>query len=126
MVPGLSLLLHGPKQIFKFCNQNFTQIFSANSLLTVVLVFFTRFDNMLAVTNGVGAEEHLRIQKSIGNRYPITVSMGIGAAETPYEAQRKAECSPAEVWGAQNENRRRYWPSMAWLILMKASYRLPL
>ena len=55
------------------------------------LVFFTRFDNMLAVTNGVDMDHHLRIQKSINNRYPITVSMGVGTAETPYEAQRSAK-----------------------------------
>lgn len=53
-------------------------------------MFFTRFDNMLAVTNGMDLEDHRKIQKSIGNRYPITVSMGVGAAETPYDAQRNA------------------------------------
>jgi GTP cyclohydrolase IIa len=69
------------------------------------LVFFTRFDNMLAVTNGVDMEDHLRIQKSIGNRYPITVSMGVGAAETPYEAQRKATNALQNYGGAQSEER---------------------
>lgn len=29
------------------------------------LVFFTRFDNLLAVTNGIDEEDHLRIQKNI-------------------------------------------------------------
>ena len=52
------------------------------------LVFFTRFDNLLAVTNGIDEEDHLRIQRSIRNRYPITISMGVGAAETPHEAQK--------------------------------------
>ena len=69
------------------------------------LVFFTRFDNMLAVTNGVDMEDHLRIQKSIGNRYPITISMGVGAAETPYEAQRKATNALQNYGGAQSEER---------------------
>lgn len=69
------------------------------------LVFFTRFDNMLAVTNGVDMEDHLRIQKSIGNRYPITVSMGVGASETPYEAQRKATNILQTFGGAQSEER---------------------
>jgi len=54
------------------------------------LVFYTRFDNLLAITNGLDEEDHLRIQRSIRNRYPITVSMGIGAAETPHEAQKLA------------------------------------
>ena len=54
------------------------------------LVFYTRFDNLLAITNGLTVEDHLRIQRSIRNRYPITISMGIGAAETPHEAQKLA------------------------------------
>lgn len=69
------------------------------------LVFFTRFDNMLAVTNGVDMEDHLQIQKSIGNRYPITVSMGVGASETPYEAQRKATNILQNFGGAQSDER---------------------
>ena len=69
------------------------------------LVFFTRFDNMLAITNNVDVDDHRRIQKSIGNRYPITVSMGIGAAETPYEAQRDATAALQNYGGAQSEER---------------------
>ncbi len=69
------------------------------------LVFFTRFDNMLAVTNGVDMDHHLRIQKSINNRYPITVSMGVGTAETPYEAQRSATSALQKYGGAQSEDR---------------------
>ncbi|MGC9517223.1 MAG: GTP cyclohydrolase III [Methanomicrobiales archaeon] len=69
------------------------------------LVFFTRFDNMLAVSNNVDVEDHLRIQRSIGNRYPITISMGVGAAETPYEAQRNATTSLQGYGGAQSEER---------------------
>lgn len=70
------------------------------------LVFFTRFDNMLAVTNGIDMESHLHIQKSIGNRYPITISMGIGAAETPYDAQSKATNALQKYGGAQSEDRK--------------------
>lgn len=70
------------------------------------LIFFTRFDNMLAVTNGVDMEDHLRIQKSIGNRYPITISMGVGASQTPYEAQRKATNILQNFGGAQSEERK--------------------
>jgi len=69
------------------------------------LVFFTRFDNMLAVTNNIDVEDHLRIQKSIGNRYPITVSMGVGAAETPYEAQRDATTALQRYGGAQSDRK---------------------
>ncbi|MCK9150379.1 GTP cyclohydrolase III [Methanobacterium alcaliphilum] len=69
------------------------------------LVFFTRFDNMLAVTNNVDVEDHLRIQRSIRNRYPITVSMGVGAAETPYDAQRNATTALQTYGGAQSDER---------------------
>ncbi|MBM4240955.1 MAG: GTP cyclohydrolase IIa [Euryarchaeota archaeon] len=70
------------------------------------LVFFTRFDNMLAITNNVDVDDHLRIQNSINNRYPITVSMGIGVAETPYEAQRNATNALQRYGGAQSEDRK--------------------
>ena len=64
------------------------------------LVFFTRFDNLLAVTNGLNEEDHMRIQRSIRNRYPITISMGVGAAETAHEAQRLATIALQKEGGA--------------------------
>ncbi len=70
------------------------------------LVFFTRFDNMLAVTNGINAEDHRRIQRSIRNRYPITISMGVGTAKTPYEAQKIASEVLQTKGGAQSEDRK--------------------
>ncbi len=70
------------------------------------LVFFTRFDNMLAITNGINEEDHLRIQRSIKNRYPITISMGVGAAETPHEAQRLATLALQNEGGAQSSDRK--------------------
>ncbi|RAO79291.1 GTP cyclohydrolase III [Methanothermobacter tenebrarum] len=70
------------------------------------LVFFMRFDNMLAISNGMDMEDHLRIQESIGNRYPITVSMGVGTARTPYDAQRKATKALQSHGGAQSEDRK--------------------
>lgn len=70
------------------------------------LVFFTRFDNMLAVTNGINKEDHFRIQRSIRNRYPITISMGVGAAKTPYEAQKKATIALQKAGGAQSAQRK--------------------
>ncbi|AMK15859.1 GTP cyclohydrolase III [Methanobrevibacter olleyae] len=66
------------------------------------LVFFTRFDNLLAVTNGLNEEDHMRIQRSIRNRYPVTISMGVGAAETAHEAQRLATIALQEKGGAQS------------------------
>lgn len=70
------------------------------------LVFYTRFDNMLAITNGITEEDHLRIQRSIRNRYPITISMGVGAAETPHEAQKLATIALQQKGGAQSSERK--------------------
>ena len=70
------------------------------------LVFFTRFDNLLAVTNGLKEEDHMRIQRSIRNRYPITISMGVGAAETAHEAQRLATIALQKEGGAQSSGRK--------------------
>ena len=70
------------------------------------LVFFTRFDNLLAVSNGLDEEDHLRIQRSIRNRYPITVSMGVGAAETPHEAQKLATIALQKAGSAQSGERK--------------------
>lgn len=69
------------------------------------LVFYTRFDNLLAITNGLDAEDHLRIQRSIKNRYPITISMGVGAADTPHEAQKLATKALQIKGGAQSSER---------------------
>ncbi|MCC7554071.1 MAG: GTP cyclohydrolase IIa [Methanobacteriaceae archaeon] len=69
------------------------------------LVFYTRFDNLLAITNGLDEEDHLRIQRSIRNRYPITVSMGVGTAKTPHEAQKLATLALQNSGGAQSSER---------------------
>ncbi len=70
------------------------------------LVFCTRFDNMLAISNGIDANTHRAIQESIHNRYPITLSMGIGAAETPYEAQVLATRALQRVGSSRSVERR--------------------
>ena len=70
------------------------------------LVFFTRFDNLLAISNGLNEEDHLRIQRSIRNRYPITISMGVGAAETPHEAQKLATIALQKAGSAQSGERK--------------------
>lgn len=70
------------------------------------LVFYTRFDNLLAITNGLNREDHLRIQRSIRNRYPITISMGVGAAETPHEAQKLSTIVLQKEGGAQSSDRK--------------------
>ncbi|MCS3900965.1 GTP cyclohydrolase III [Methanococcus voltae] len=70
------------------------------------LVFYTRFDNLIAVTNGIDLETHKRIQNSVKNRYPFTLSMSIASAETPYEAQKIATKRLQEYGSAQDEVRK--------------------
>ena len=69
------------------------------------IVFFNRFDNLIAVSNGIGEEDHRKIQESIRNRYPITVSMGVAARPTPLEAQKVATEMIQEGGGAQSDKR---------------------
>ena len=49
-------------------------------------VFFTRFDNMIAVSNGVDMDDHALIQESVGNRYPVTMSLSVATGTTPADA----------------------------------------
>jgi GTP cyclohydrolase IIa len=68
-------------------------------------VFFTRFDNMIAVTNGLGRDAHLLIQESVRNRYPVTVSFGIGLHESPAVALGQATDHLQEAGSAQDAGR---------------------
>ncbi|MFW6003757.1 MAG: GTP cyclohydrolase III [Halanaeroarchaeum sp.] len=68
-------------------------------------VFFTRFDNMVAITNGMDEEDHARIQESIRNRYPVTVSLGIGHGADPAAALVDATARLQEQGSAQDESR---------------------
>jgi GTP cyclohydrolase IIa len=70
------------------------------------IVFFNRFDNLIAISNGMDYEDHALIQRSIRNRYPITISMGIGTAETALEAQKIATKMVQKGGGAQSAERR--------------------
>ena len=67
--------------------------------------FATRFDNMIAVTNGMSQHDHERLQRSIGNRYPITASLGIGTGETPVEALERATDGIQNAGSAQEAAR---------------------
>ncbi|MFB6299366.1 MAG: GTP cyclohydrolase III [Halobacteriales archaeon] len=68
-------------------------------------VFYTRFDNMIAVTNGIDMDTHATIQESIGNRYPITVSMGVGVDTTPVAALEAATQRLQSAGSAQEADR---------------------
>ena len=69
-------------------------------------VFFTRFDNMLAVTNGVDGDAHANLQESIGNRYPVSVSLGTAVAERPIDALEAANRRLQTEGSAQDDGRR--------------------
>jgi GTP cyclohydrolase IIa len=68
-------------------------------------VFYTRFDNVIAVTNGTDREDHARLQESVSNRYPVTVSMGVGVDERPVEALGDATVALQEAGSAQDGDR---------------------
>jgi GTP cyclohydrolase IIa len=68
-------------------------------------VFFTRFDNMVAVTNGLDTDAHALIQESVGNRYPVTVSLGIDADPSPASALGAATTNLQEAGSAQDAGR---------------------
>ncbi|WP_411963203.1 GTP cyclohydrolase III [Haloferax sp. YSMS24] len=69
-------------------------------------VFFTRFDNMVAVTNGMDRDDHELLQESIGNRYPVTLSLGIGVDRNPAVALERATDVIQRAGSAQDGNRR--------------------
>ena len=69
-------------------------------------VFFTRFDNMVAVTNGLDRADHTRLQESVANRYPVTVSLGVGADPSPVRALEAATAGLQRAGSAQDGDRR--------------------
>ena len=69
-------------------------------------VFFTRFDNMVAVTNGIDEDDHRRLQSSIGNRYPVTVSLSSASADSPVDALVTATEALQRAGSAQDADRR--------------------
>ena len=69
------------------------------------LVFFNRFDEMLAVTNGMTFENHKKIQQALEERFPVTLSMGVGVGKTPFEAQLVASKLLQQEGSAQSPTR---------------------
>ena len=70
------------------------------------LVFFNRFDEMLAVTNGIDSNDHQEIGRRISEQFPVTVSMGIGVGGTPFEAQLRASRLLQQKGSAQAQDRK--------------------
>jgi GTP cyclohydrolase IIa len=69
-------------------------------------VFFSRFDNMIAVTNGIDLEEHALVQESVANRYPVTMSLSVATGTTPAEALETATTQLQQAGSAQDKSRR--------------------
>lgn len=69
-------------------------------------VFFSRFDNMIAVSNGIDIETHAVIQESVSNRYPVTMSLAVATGESPAAALGKATAEIQDAGSAQDKNRR--------------------
>ncbi len=67
--------------------------------------FFDRFDNMIGVTNGIDRQAHERFQEQIQNQYPVTVSIGVGAGQTPVDALDTATRQLQTVGSAQDPER---------------------
>ncbi len=69
-------------------------------------VFFTRFDNMIAVTNGLDMDDHAVIQESVGNRYPVSISLSVATGQSPAAALSDATERLQATGSAQDKSRR--------------------
>ena len=68
-------------------------------------VFFARFDNMIAVSIGVDLDAHAHIQESVGNRYPVTLSLSVASGRTPAAALSAASEQLQAAGSAQDAGR---------------------
>jgi len=82
-------------------------------------VFFSRFDNMIAVSNGLDMDEHALIQESVGNRYPVTMSLSVATGRTPAAALGAATERLQKAGSAQDDGRRQILRGRA----IEAEYR---
>lgn len=69
-------------------------------------VFFARFDNMVAISNGLDRDDHRLIQESIRNRYPVTLSLSIATGPTPGSALSTATDQLQAAGSAQDADRK--------------------
>ncbi|WP_371504179.1 GTP cyclohydrolase IIa [Nitrosopumilus adriaticus] len=54
------------------------------------LVFLNRADEFFVVSNGLGLDEHLEIQKTLEKSFDIRLDVSIGFGESPFDANLKA------------------------------------
>lgn len=68
--------------------------------------FASRYDNMIGVGTVIEPSEFERLQERIRNRYPVTLSVGVGTAATPAEALSCASAVLRDAGSAQQSDRR--------------------
>lgn len=68
-------------------------------------VFSARYDNVVAVTNGIDERTHRRIQETLSNRYPVTASVASATRERPAEALDAATRKLQKAGSAQAADR---------------------
>ena len=69
------------------------------------LVFLNRSDEFFVVSNGLDLEDHIAIQKKLEQSFEVKLTMSIGFAETPFEANLKAdEGKKSEVFLDKNHD----------------------
>jgi GTP cyclohydrolase IIa len=69
-------------------------------------VFPNRFDNMIAVTNGLVRDDFETLQETIDNHYPVTASISTGIGSPPVDALSQASTALQETGSAQDPDRR--------------------
>ncbi|MBI4399485.1 GTP cyclohydrolase IIa [Candidatus Micrarchaeota archaeon] len=71
------------------------------------IAFYTRFDNILALTSGISIEHHKKIQRQLNSKHPFTVSIGIGQGNTAFEAQDNATQAIQKLGSSQSKERKK-------------------
>ncbi len=54
------------------------------------IVFLNRSDEFFAVTNGINLKEHIMIQQRLKEMFDLKLTMSIGVADNPFDANLKA------------------------------------
>ncbi len=54
------------------------------------IVFLNRSDEFFAISNGLGLDDHIEIQKSLENMFDVRLTVSIGYGNSPFEANLKA------------------------------------
>ncbi|MDD5111154.1 MAG: GTP cyclohydrolase IIa [Candidatus Altiarchaeota archaeon] len=70
------------------------------------LVFPMRYDNLLAITNGMDEKAHRTILDQLKYKFPVSLSMSVATGKTPYEAQANATRRLSREGGAKHAHRK--------------------